>query len=287
MQRITFTNSRGQSVELKSSAPFLLQNINGLGDIDADVQTQKAPFQDGSTFIDSVLLERTISMQIAILVSDTTTLLQQRQILASVFNPKLGKGVLRYENDETIREIEAVPDSVPAFPSGKENRGPTFQKALINLLCPEPFWLDEFSTSEKMSYILGGLSFPLRLGTMFAHRGFKKVLYNQGDVATPVTIEFYGPATNPVVWNRTTNEFIKVNRTLVETDKLVITTDFGNKSVTIENEDGTTTNVFNWIDLESTFWQLVQGDNIIEYGSDSDATKSRVIVSYKNRYLSV
>jgi len=287
MQRIIFTSAKGKSVELKSSAPFLLQSVDGLGDVNADIQTQKAPFQDGSTYIDSVLQERAISLEIAILATDKASLLQKRQFLASVFNPKLGKGVLRYENGETIREIEAIPDSVPVFPSGQDNRGPIFQNALVNLLCPEPFWLDEFSTSEKMSYILGGLSFPLQLGTSFAYRGFKKILHNQGDVETPVTIEFYGPATNPVVWNRTTNEFIKVNRTLVETDKLVITTDFGNKSVTIENADGTTSNVFNWIDLESTFWQLVPGDNIIEYGSDSDATKSRVIVSYKNRYLSV
>jgi hypothetical protein len=287
MQRIIFTNARGQSVELKSSAPFLLELIDGLGDVDADIQTQKAPFQDGSTYIDSVLQERAISLQIAILASDTATLLKQRQFFASVFNTKLGKGVLRYENGETIREIEAVVDGVPVFPSGRENRGPIFQKALVNLLCPEPFWLDEFSKSEKMSYILGGLSFPLRLGTSFAQRGFKKNLHNQGDVATPVTIEFYGPATNPVVWNRTTGEFIRVSRTLTETDKLVITTDFGKKSVTIENADGSKTNVFNWIDLESTFWQLIPGENLIEYGSDSDSTKSRVVISYKNRYLSV
>ncbi|RDE19260.1 phage tail family protein [Parageobacillus thermoglucosidasius] len=287
MQRIIFTNARGQSVELKSSAPFLLQSIDGLGDVDADIQMQKAPFQDGSTYIDSVLQERAISIEIAILTRDTTTLLQQRQYLASVFNPKLGPGKLRYEDNGIVREIEAIPDNVPAFPSGKENRLPKLQKALVNLLCPEPFWLDEFSTSEKMSYILGGLSFPLRLGTTFAQRGFKKILHNQGDVSTPVTIEFYGPATNPVVWNRTTNEFIKVNRTLAETDKLVITTDFGNKGVVIENADGSKTNVFNWIDLESTFWQLVPGENIIEFGSDSDSTKSRVVVSYKNRYLSV
>jgi Phage tail protein len=286
MEKITFTNARGQSVELKSSAPFLLQSIDGLGDVDADIQTQKAPFQDGSSYIDTVLQERSISLEVAIL-ADKSTLLEKRQYLASVFNPKLGPGKIRYENGETVREIEAVPDAVPTFPSGKGNRLPKLQKALVNLLCPEPFWLDEFHTSEKMSYILGGLSFPLRLGTSFAQRGFKKILHNQGDVATPVTIEFYGPATNPVVWNRTTGEFIRVSRTLAETDKLVITTDFGKKSVTIENADGSKTNVFNWIDLESTFWQLVPGENLIEYGSDSDATKSRVIVSYRNRYLSV
>ncbi|ADU95283.1 phage tail family protein [Geobacillus sp. Y412MC52] len=287
MQRIIFTNARGQSVELKSSAPFLLQSIDGLGDVDADIQTQKAPFQDGSTYIDSVLQERAISLEIAILASDTATLLQQRQFLASVFNPKLGKGVLRYENGETIREIEAIPDGVPSFPAGKENRGPRFQKALVNLLCPEPFWLDSFYTSRQMSFLMGGLSFPLFLGSRFSQRSFRRILQNKGDVPTPVTITFYGPAINPIVKNNTTGEFIRVNRELGESDKLIIDTTFGKKSVVIEDKNGVQTNVFNWIDLESSFFQLQVGDNELEYNSNNDSTKSRVVIAFRNRYVGV
>ena len=287
MQRIIFTNSRGQSVELKSSAPFLLQSIDGLGDVDADIQTQKAPFQDGSTYIDSVLQERAISLEIAILATDKASLLQKRQFLASVFNPKLGKGILRYENGTTVREIEAVPDGVPTFPSGKGNRGPTFQKAIVNLLCTEPFWLDSFYTSKQMSFLMGGLSFPLFLGSRFSQRSFKRILQNTGDVPTPVNITFYGPAVNPIIKNNTTGEFIRVNRELGENDKLIIDTTFGKKSVVIEDENGVQTNVFNWIDLESSFFQLQVGDNELEYNSNNDSTKSRVIISYKNRYLSV
>ncbi len=190
MQRIIFINSRGQSVELKSSAPFLLQSIDGLGDVDADIQTQKAPFQDGSTYIDSVMQERAISLEVAILASDTTTLLQRRQHLASVFNPKLGPGKLRYENGTTVREIEAVSDGVPTFPSGRENRGPVFQKVMVHLVCPEPFWHDSFCTSRQMSFLMGGLSFPLFLNSRFSQRSFKRILQNIGDVPTPVNITF-------------------------------------------------------------------------------------------------
>src|SRR5690606_29914750 len=129
------------------------------------------------------------------------------------FNPKLGPGTLVYENGETKREIQAVSESVPVFPSGTDNRGNTYQRGLISLLCPSPFWLDNFTSGEQMSYLMGGLKFPLRLGTSFSQRGFKKKLVNVGDVATPVKIEFKGPATNPVVYNRTTGEFIRVRRT--------------------------------------------------------------------------
>ncbi|MED4299745.1 phage tail family protein [Geobacillus stearothermophilus] len=289
MQRIIFTNARGQSVELKSSAPFLLQSIDGLGDVDADIQTQRAPFQDGSTYIDSVLQERAISLQIAILAADKSTLLQKRQYLASVFNPKLGLGTLRYENSETVREIEAVPDGVPVFPSGKENRGPTFQKALVNLLCPSPFWL----TEEKVDQLVvweGGLEFPLELPTFFAQQSTNKakILFNDGDVETPIFVTFHGPATAPIkIINVTTGEFIEVNQNLLVGERLEINTAFGQKRVTKVLSDGTEVNAFHYISLDSTFFQLIPGNNLLDYSTGADYERAAVTITWRNRYLSV
>ncbi|BAD74825.1 MULTISPECIES: phage tail family protein [Geobacillus] len=289
MQRIVFTNARGQSVELKSSAPFLLQSIDGLGDVDADIQTQKAPFQDGSTYIDSVLQERPISMQIAILARDTATLLQHRQYLAAVFNPKLGPGTLRYENDEIVREIKAVPDGVPAFPSGKENRGPRFQKALVNLLCPDPFWL----TEEKVDQLVvweGGLEFPLELPAFFAQQSDNKakILFNGGDEKTPIFVTFHGPATAPIkIMNVTTDEFIEVNQSLLVGERLEINTAFGQKRVTKILADGTEVNAFHYISLDSTFFQLIPGNNLLDYSTGADYERAAVTITWRNRYLSV
>ncbi|WP_420768761.1 phage tail family protein [Parageobacillus thermoglucosidasius] len=284
MQRIIFTNSRGQSVELKSSAPFLLQSIDGLGDVDADIQTQKAPFQDGSTYIDSVFQERAISLEIAI-IADKSTLLKQRQFLASVFNPKLGKGVLRYENGETIREIEAVPDGVPVFPSGRENRGPFFQKAMVNLLCPDPYWKSTEITEEPTFEPL--FQFPFEGVFEIGMQRDNRIIVNDGDAPTPVFIEFYGPAVNPKITNKTTGEFIKVNQTLQEGEVMRIDTTPGNKSVYFVQPDGTERNVFNWIDLDSTFFQLVVGENEIEYSADSDIQGAIVNISYRKLYNAV
>jgi hypothetical protein len=284
MQRIIFTNARGQSVELKSSAPFLLQSIDGLGDVDADTQTQKSPFQDGSTYIDSVLQERSISLEIVIL-ADKSTLLEKRQYLASVFNPKLGKGVLRYENGETIREIEAVPDGVPTFPSGQDNRGPTFQKAIVNLLCPNPYWKSMEITEEPTFEPL--FQFPFEGVFEMGMQRDQRIIVNDGDAPAPLIIEFYGPAVNPKITNKTTGEFIKVNQTLQEGEVMRIDTTPGNKSVYFVQPDGTERNVFNWIDLDSTFFQLVVGENEIEYSADSDIQGAIVNIRYKKLYNAV
>jgi Phage tail protein len=284
MQRIIFTNARGQSVELKSSAPFLLQSIDGLGDVDADIQTQKAPFQDGSTYIDSVLQERAISLEVVIL-ADKSTLLKQRQFLASVFNPKLGQGILRYENGEVVREIEAVPDGVPVFPSGRENRGPFFQKALVNLLCPNPFWKSTEITEEPTFEPL--FQFPFEGVFEIGIQRDKRIIVNDGDAPAPLYIEFYGPAVNPIIINRTTGEFIKVNQTLGENEIMEIDTTPGKKSVYFIQPDGTKRNVFNWIDLNSSFFQLVVGENEIEYSADSDIQGAIVNISYRKLYNAV
>lgn len=285
MQRIIFTSAQGQSVELKSSAPFLLQSVDGLGDVDADIQTQKAPFQDGSTYIDSVLQERAISLEIVILASDKPTLFKHRQFLASVFNTKLGRGILRYENGETIREIEAVPDGVPVFPSGRENRGPFFQKALVNLLCPNPFWKSTEITEEPTFEPL--FSFPFEGMFQIGIQRDARIIVNDGDAPAPLQIEFHGPAVNPIIINKTTGEFIKVNQTLGENEIMEIDTTPGKKSVYFIQPDGTKRNVFNWIDLNSSFFQLVVGENEIEYSADSDIQGAIVNISYRKLYNAV
>ncbi|OAO79815.1 phage-related protein (tail protein) [Anoxybacillus flavithermus] len=220
-----------------------------------------------------------------ILASDKPTLLQQRQYLASVFNPKLRQGILRYENGEVVREIEAVPDGVPVFPSGKDNRGPTFQKAIVNLLCPNPFWksteIKEEPTFEPL------FQFPFEGVFEIGVQRDLRIIMNDGDAPTPVFIEFHGPAVNPMIVNRTTGEFIKVNQTLGENEIMEIDTTPGKKSVYFVQPDGTKRNVFNWIDLESTFFQLVVGENEIEYSADSDIQGAIVNIRYNKLYNAV
>ncbi|MBO8164704.1 MAG: phage tail family protein [Brevibacillus sp.] len=282
MRKLTFTSNRGESVTLGNSAPFLVTKLGGTGP--ATIQSQKSPHQDGVTYLDTLMEPRQLTLEGAILVKGAEAIFANRRKLSSVFNPKLGLGTLRYEYDGGTKEIQAVADGAVVFP---DRSGMPTQRFLINLLCPQPFWLDTFTTGKEMSYLAGGLSFPLRLGTNFSNRGFQMNFRNDGDVSTPIRFKFYGPAINPTVTNVTTGEFIRVKRELLEGDYLEVDTTFGNKRVEIVRQDGSRENAFHYIDLASTFFSLVPGVNKLEYSSSDDNTRAKVQITYRNRYVGV
>lgn len=285
MERVTFTNSRGESIQLGNDSPFILTKIEGTGAVNIDMQTQKSPYQDGVSYRGNTLEPRPISMQIMILAETMEEMITYRRKALSIFNPKLSEGTLIYEIGNIRREIKAISELAPVFPESEDIR--TFkeymQPGLIQLYCPNPFWLDDFETSEEIITWIGGMKFPLRLPTAFSMAGDKIInIINDGDVETPIKLEITGTATNPKVLNRTTGEFIKVNRILTSDDTLVITTDFGNKRVELND-----VNVFNYIDLNSTFFNLDVGDNVIELITDDENDSTNIKVSYRNRYIGV
>lgn len=282
--KITFTNSIGNSVVL-GPKPFKVIRIDGTGGTEADIQTQKAPYQDGHTFVDALLEPKTVEMELAIFARSKEEVFQLRRQLTNVFNPKLGVGLLTYEYPSGVREIEAVPDSTPIFPSGIQNSSEGFQRVLITLICPAPFWLDPLENIVKLEDFVANFRFPFHFPVVFSARGDTRTIINDGDVPTPITVEFRGHAINPRITNVTTGEFIQVNREIPENYRLVIDTEFGRKRVSIIAPDGVETNAFHYIDLDSTFFDLEVGENQLSFITSGGSPE--VYVHFKKRYLGV
>lgn len=270
----------GESVELYRT-PFFLNKIEGLGDVDANIQSQRAPGQDGSTYISTTLDDRYIPIEVVI----HKDILTNRQVLSRVFNPKLGPGILVYENDISKREIRAVSEHVPKFTD--ERGGLPAQRVTIDLICHDPYWTTEDNVDQLVVW-KGGLSFPLELPTYFAQQSQnkEKILLNEGDVETSVLVEFNGPATAPIkVINKTTGDFIEINQSLLSGEKLEVDTTFGKKRVTKILPDGSKVNVFHYINLESTFFQLIPGNNLLDYTTGGVSETAGVTITWRNRYL--
>lgn len=278
---IVITNKNGESITLGNQAPYFLETIDGTGNVNANIESQKAPKQDGSTYLGSTLDNRAISIEGTIITKgDPDAVLEARRLMQRVLNPKLDAVTITYYQRGNAKEMKGIAETTPVFPSGSGSKGLYYQKFLIHLLCHEPFWLDTYFESREMSYLMGGISFKLTLPTVFSYRGFRRKAINNGDVPTPVEIEFKGPAINPTVNNLTTGEVITVNRELAEDDVLTISTAFGQKYVRINGD-----NAFHYIDLDSVFWQLISGENALSYTSNNDSIKTRVVVKWKNRYV--
>ncbi|MGM1048406.1 MAG: phage tail family protein [Bacillota bacterium] len=283
MQKVTFVNTRGESVAFGTYGPFVLEKIDGTGAPPLDIKSTKSPYQDGSSFVSAQFDDRDISIVGFIKATKQQDMYERRRELVRILNPKLGPGKLVYTNDARSYAITAIAEESPIF----NERHVTNQMFAVNFVANDPYWRDENQTVKGLRYEAGGLTFPLRLPTQFAFSAYRGTFTNSGDVETPVEIWYQGPATNPVVESETTGEFIKVNYELAERDTLIINTAFGNKRVEVLNEDGSRTNVFHWIDLGSTFFQLQPGQNILKYGSDKDSDQqaATVTVYWNNRYV--
>ncbi len=279
MAILKYINNNNKSIELGNAAPFLVTTIDGLGSPQNEIYTQKSPYQDGVTATHSSLGPRNIVIEGKIIDSNRENRQAYRYKLLSIFNPKLD-GKLIIDLGSAQRQIDCKVEQAPYFSSNSEQN---YQNFSISLLAPNPYWQDINTTEEEIVTWISGISFPLQLPTQFATAGPKKInIINSGDIETPIKLEITGTATNPKILKRLTGEFIKVNRTLTTDDTLVITTDFGNKRV---EQNGV--NVFNYIDLNSTFFSLDVGDNVIELTTDDVTDNANIKISYRNRYLGV
>lgn len=280
-----YTSSNGQTIELYG-APFHLYFFEGIGDVEANIQMQKSPYQDGSTPVDATLNERHIAIELKIRGKNEEDLANKKRQLSSAFNPKSGLGLLRCQSTiDNVKEIYAMSENIPFYPDGPTNRGKDFQKALINLIAPNPYWQDIYPTNIKLEDFVSNFRFPFHFPVKFATRGDSRDIINNGDVPTSVQVTFSGEAVNPKITNLTTGEFIKVNRSIPDGYKLIIDTSFGNKRVDIVAPDGVKTNAFHYIDLDSTFFQLDVGENKLTFITEGG--QPDVYVEYRNRYLGV
>jgi hypothetical protein len=290
--QIRYINPNGDKLELDDwpkSRGYLLQNWEGFGEIPTYIQTQKAPFQDGETLIDQLLEPRNMTVDLVMFGETKQGIYDKRRKLQKLFNPKLGTGVLQWEQEDgTTYEIEVVPDGSPQFPGGNAKSN-FHQTALIYFKAPNPFWKTDYTSGGILSFFVPEFGFPLELSNEYeleTDGTNRTILTNDGDVETPVFIEFFGPASNPKIINETTGEYIEVTQELLEGEKLLINTAFGKKSVIFDNGNEQV-NAFGQIDLHSTFWQMQVGDNSIVYTADHGIDTASMNISFKERFIGV
>lgn len=281
--KIVYLNEKGDSLEIKYSFPFFFQLVNGIDGLKNNITYSASYSQDGSSVVSARLEHRSIDITGVLRGATEGEINKSREKLLSVFNPKLN-GQLIYETEDRKVMINCLVEEAPKFSKRNVWKQENF---IVSLTCPEPFLEDIVETNAEISTWIGGWKFKFKLPFSLKKKGEpRQNVVNNGHVETPVEIIFYGPATNPKVTNKSTGEFIKIQKELLRGDILYIKTGFGNKKVEIEH-NGLRENAFHYIDLDSTFFQLQVGDNLIEYSTDNEEDPQQVLIKYKNRFLGI
>lgn len=269
--------SNGEILEIGTDEVKIIE-ITGLEASDYELEINDYFGADGGYVGRKKILPREISLKAEFV--DSNDNMVHRQRLIRFMNPKF-KGILKVNYNGMERFIDY---EIASFKDNTKNLYDKFSFS-VDLICPCPYFIG-YEILEFLTTWTGGLNFPLNLPFNLKQKGENlKNIYNEGHVDTPIEIAFKGPAVNPLIINKTTGEFIKVNRELTSEDILHITTEYRKKKVEIET-NGIKRNAFNYIDLDSTFFSLKTGDNMIEYSTDS-LEPLGVTIKYKNRYLGI
>lgn len=286
MYTIIYENERGQRVEFGASPTIKAVNFEGFGEVEAVIQSQRAPYRDGSRFIDSLLAERALSIEFLIEGTDYAEVSGHRRQISRVFNPKLRGQVTAKVAGQTYI-IDVIPEHVPTFPKGPDNQSKRHQFGVIDLIAHNPYWRDPQEVSRALQAYQGLFIFPFSFPVEFGVSGDTTILENTGDTETPVTIDIQGPVVRPRVINKTTGEYIVINRSLSANEVMHIDTNVQSKRVEIYREGWAIEKAMGYLDHTSDFWQLQPGRNEIQYIADSGGNDAIVAVAWHNQFTGI
>lgn len=295
IKSVACTNTRGDSVTI-GSRPYLLSEDIVLNGLQADIISVQGN-QDGSTYVGSRLKERDIPITFGLMTAglDKDTISDKRNQIFKVFNPAYNPINLTFEmkSGQTVYTLANV-QSTPLFASGKENSNYAWQKCLVQLEANDPFLYDTETSKIDVAVWNSVLEFGvLELsadGTEIGNRSPSLIVnvLNDGQDKTGIIIQLRAAATvvNPSLVNVNTQEFFKLNTTMLGGDVITINTFKGKKRAEL-TRNNVVTNIFNTIDFESTFLQLDTGDNLFRYDAESGIDSLECSIYFAPKFLGV
>jgi hypothetical protein len=292
-ESLTYTNARGESITFGIGSKFhvnVQKDVSGISDLKNTIYSTSSMGQHGDTYAGNRIEPRDIEMSGKIKDPGKDTQLSLRRQMLKILNPELD-GTLYYNYGNFSRKIGAKVKESPRF----SHRGLS-QEFSILFKCLDPFWREETDQHVDMASWLPDWVFPTVIdkddleSMIYGHREITVIVdvYNAGHVSTGMLIQFkaLGSLTGPELFNLNTREFMKIDYTMQADDVITVDTSYGNKSITLLR-GGVKTNLYRYMNVDSTFLQLDIGDNLFRYNADSGLTNLEVTVNFAQKYLGV
>lgn len=293
MEKITYTNTDGESIVLSEKQPYMLTGKEGFNSVENEIISQKGYEQDGETLVSQSLSVRNITLDGIVVGKTKSELLTYRREMIRIFNPKIA-GSLVYQNDNGTYQIDCIPEFPPTIQE-QELKGIRVAKPYkIILKALDPYFTDksEIDAEIPMARIEPMFSFPLEITKNFEFArliaGDVIEIQNNGDVAVGAvfTIDVNGPLVNPRLYNVITQDYFALKGTFMTGTKLRISTVRGKKKVEQNDGDGWF-NIMTKRKVESKFLQIDRGINYLQLQADSGVKFTTSYIKFEPKILGV
>jgi putative phage tail component, N-terminal domain len=263
MYTLIVENEKGEQLELTHNKSYDVIKIEGLNPPPAAINNTEISGVDGAKFNSSKVGTRNLVIYLNI----KSPVEENRQDLYNYFHVKR-RVKIYFKNQNRDVYIEGY---VETF---ENDLFENLQQPQISIICPEPFWKAVDDLLVEFSDEISLFEFPFAIeeeGIEFSQINLEtsKVI-NNGNVETGIIVELFTTTSqvlNPIIYNRTTQTYFKINYDMHVGDLIRINTNQGQKSVTL-TRNHVTTNVIGNRESGSSWIQLVPGPNEIAYNAD-------------------
>lgn len=254
-----------------------------LGVIPNELTTSKAVNQIGETVVEQRLGRREWQL-VGCLTAETPQQMQhKRRMTTRFFHP-----LHRFELICGERKLEFRLQSSVDYDDDYRTDTRNFLQYTLSIVSPQPYFQAVSPIVAQIARWIPKFTLPFTLPMKFAEREPSVIaeLYNPGDFECGVKISCYatGAVTDPEVVdvNDASRYFRFSGLTLQAGD--VVEVDSLQKTVLL-TRGAQTTDIFNYIDMRSTFLYLPPGDSLIKYDAKSNPDGLNVTISFTPLYL--
>lgn len=277
MMILTFRNSAGEEYAFSRIITIMGMDIPAMRS-----STKQVVGQDGSVPRSITMPDRNVDITWDVYAANMADRNSQIRDIMRILSPKLGFGVLRYRRDGLDVALDCITNTV--LVSYVNSKIATIS---AEFTAYDPFFYSYASSQIDLEFSGGLFKFPAKFPAMFGTYTSAGTVINTGDADTPVIIRYTGTARQPEFINHTTGESIKLLYSVPAGYTVEINTAYLKKTVTIIAPDGTRTDGAYTVDYTSDFWQLVPGENTLEYTAGDGVADGRCSITYNIRYVGV
>ncbi len=272
---ITYENRIGKLIFAYNS-PLWIMDYDGMSAVDVALAETESAYQIGSTITNQSVQPRTLSLDGAIF----DPLPINRANVIRVFAPReLSRLTVIRQNESWY--IDVIPERTPEITPG--NGVQYFQ---ARLKAPYPYWRSAEAGANQGISLIGiepMFSFLFNTGgtwwlSKFTSNYFSEV-NNSGNVPIDfrITILAAAEVVNPEIYHVESQTRILLRTTLSTSQKAVISTVYGDKGVDIIDVDGSVSNGFRLLSIDSNLsMQLQPGTNLFRVDAQEGRENMRV-----------
>jgi len=300
IEKLTYLNERGESITFSCNSQYhvnISKDAIGLSDVKNEIYSIKGMGQDGETGTGNRLKSRDIELVGKFRERDKIARRSLRHYLNRVTSPQQ-KAILIHEYGDIKRVIDCELYEL------SYSQPDLYEQFVLQITNLNPYWRDEVEIRNDIAVWVGGFEFMNRdeddqpdgleicdedgIEMGYREPSLIKNVENDGDARAGLRVDFraLGALSNPQIFKVENPEiFILINIDMIAGDVITVDTGYGQKSVT-RTRSGVTTEIFRYLDSDSTYIQLAVGDNLFQYDASSGVENLEVSTYHQNNYLS-